>query len=184
MLNLKSKIRWFFLSLLVSLPAFAQDDDQYIREKSILIYNFPKYIQWENDEELDEITIGVYGIDAKFLKELKKTVKSSYADGTMLIIQEFASIAQIKETHVLIIGEQKDEEIRQIFEKRKAWNTLFITENHAQKKYTMINFSKGDKNQATFEVNKTVLADAGLKIASNLLVKDGDVVMMQDLFRE
>ena len=191
MLGILKNITVKFQLLIVALvllniapQAALSQSSEYIHEKCVFIYNFPKYIEWEGEDDMYELSIGVYGVSDEFLQDLLNTIRPGYADGTEIIVEQFFEFSEIHETQILVIDESKNGEVLKLNEKRAGWNTLFITENVKSKKVTMVNFFTGDKGQVRFSANKAALDAANLRLAANLSGKGGDEIMMAELFQE
>ena len=67
-------VKIIFIIFLFSYTSIKQATSQSITDanmKSILIYKFAKFTEWENEESLDTFRIDVYGDEPELLKELK-----------------------------------------------------------------------------------------------------------------
>ena len=66
-------------------------DDQ----KAKIIYEIPRSLIWENDEDINLIYIGVVNGSPQFLRTLRKEAKKAYpGSGTKVMVEEYASVEE------------------------------------------------------------------------------------------
>lgn len=155
----------FVLILLLSKPVFcaqkANEDDI----KTAYIYNFVRYVTWEEEEA--KFTLCVHDKSKLFfpLQRLKgKAVRNSLIE--VLLIH---NTKEARSCHTLILPTMKNSQLQKFiaFAKTHTILTISDTKGYAQKG-VMINFVKS-QNKISFEVNLRQLKNSNLEINANLL---------------
>jgi len=182
MYNKKSiKLILILIALLFTNFAFAQSN----RDKQIAkyLFEFGRYLRWENDDEIEVIKIGVLGESQAFINELKRITKKGYDEVIMFEIIEFKTPADIKETHMLFIPKSFNDQITSITKKIKGYNTALITEEYDVKKEIMINFYKRGDNY-TFEINPEILKTASINVMDEISKLKGTKITTKEIIDE
>ncbi len=132
---------------------------------AVYIYSFIKYVQWPGENE--SFTIGVLG-DTPLLSHLEKMAASKKAGNRPIVIVKFQSVESIKPTNILFVSNTTSEEIDSLLEKSEKNNSLLITEKEGLGMAgSAINFVERNGKLA-FELNKSSIDNAGLKVSSEL----------------
>ena len=148
------------LSLLSSV-AFAQNYQLH----TVYIYSFIRYIQWPDDN--GDFVIGVLG-DSPIIDHLNKMAASKKAGARNIVVRKFNGPADVTATHILFIPNSSSEMLGQIKAKSAANHTLLITEKEGMgMEGSAINFVERNSKLA-FELNRSSVDDAGLKVSSEL----------------
>lgn len=135
--------------------------------KSMMIYNFLKYIQWPTDDTSTNFTIGVIG-DDKIYTALSKWYGNKQRGGKKFAIVKYKSINDISQCHLLYIGESASRNFGTIKEKLQNKSTLTISsKNGMGKAGSCINF-RIINNRLKFELNRSAVQNAKLKVANQL----------------
>ncbi len=177
------------ISILVSVLyisiSFAQTTQKYTvaEVKAAYIYSFAaKYITWENEKNIQEFKIGVFGRDFNVYFELKKLCISRKLKGKPIVVYRFKELKNIEKTQVLYISSESNFEFAQILKKVKGNNTLIITTNCEIEK-SMINFVYNDTKKS-FEVNEKNIFDENLTISPKLAEFAKSKINWQALYKE
>ncbi|MGK7396562.1 MAG: YfiR family protein [Candidatus Cyclobacteriaceae bacterium M3_2C_046] len=134
---------------------------------SVFIYNFTKYIEWPSSYKSGEFVIGVLG-KSTVSDKLKEMAAIKSVGSQPISVKEYSSVEEIGKCHILFIPDNKSNFLENAIAKFTSSPTLLITEKAGMgKKGSGINFVlQGGKWK--FELNKTALEQAQLKVATDL----------------
>jgi len=175
----------FSLLFLTAQVALSQDELHY-QKKAEMIFEIPKYLIWEFDENIENLTIGFYGSpNSKLLKELKRISKRGYPNGTQVSIIPFENVNQISKTHVLYVSYEFNSLVKSIRDLTKNNNTLIITDSYTSKKIAMVNFRPiGSDGLLIFEMNPDNIDNSGIIVNKRLYAIGGMDIDKRDLVEE
>lgn len=168
----RKKISIVFLFTLVTAIVYGQSQPQTEAEelnlKAAFIYNFTRFIEWDDDIFPTDFVIGIVG-NSMIDEPLEEIAQSHKAGNKQIKIKRYNSLDEIEKCNILFISKNLKISLIDILAKKDLKKTLIISEkvNYAQQG-TGINFVIVDK-KLKFEVNKKAIADAGLKVSSQLL---------------
>lgn len=132
---------------------------------TVYIYSFIRYVQWPDDN--GDFVIGVLG-DSPIIEHLEKMAASKKAGARNIVVKKFSGQSEISKTHILFISKSSSDVLPQIKDKSAANHTLLITEKEGMgMQGSAINFVERNSKLA-FELNKSSVDDAGLKVSSEL----------------
>ncbi|MFC1650877.1 YfiR family protein [Candidatus Latescibacterota bacterium] len=137
------------------------------RVKSVFIYNFTRYIQWENENEAEPFIIAVLGESPiiEFLMDM--ALKKKVGDRKIEILL-FKDISEIQASNILFIPHSQSDKVKQILEKTTSTNTLTVSETEGlANKGIIVNFKLIEEN-IKFELNTVAAERAELKVGSPL----------------
>lgn len=187
MSNPKSRNSVFkILSLLVFLFCFVCVYPQQVTDDQIktgYIFNFLKYIQWENEEKIDTFKIAVYGEDYALINTLK-SIERLQAKGKPVRVITFRSIGDIEYSHILLITNDRISFVSDIFTLIKGRNTLLVTDRCEYPRYVMVNFTYNENSKIQFEINSQNMEEARLKTSSKLVLLGGSEIDVRKLYIE
>ncbi len=183
-MKLKTGIN-IFLLLILAINLSANLSAQSAREKQIakLLYELPLYLRWENDDNIEIIKIGVLKGSPQFIAELKRVSKGGYDNIIQIEVINFASVSDIKETHLLYLPMEQNSEYVNVFRKISGYNTALATEEYTVKKEIMINFIK-EESGYSFEINADNLKDANVTFEASIVQLGGTIISTKALFNE
>ena len=145
----------------------AQQETDYAIHANI-IYHFTKYIDWPDDKKTGDFVIGVDG-DSPIYDELKKNLANKMAGDQKIVVKKFSSSAGNFNCHILFIGEDQSSNIKKIVSKTSGTPTLLVSESEGlAQKGSCINFVVVSE-RLKLEINKNIIQEKGLSIASELL---------------
>jgi len=150
------------LSLVVFLFCFIYAYPQQVTDDQIktgYIHNFLKHIQWESEEKIDTFKIAVYGEDYALINTLK-SMEHLQVKGKPVRVITFNSIGDIEFTHILLITNDRNYFVKDIFDLIKGRNTLLVTDRCEYPRYVMVNFTYNDNSIIQFEINSKNMEDA------------------------
>lgn len=135
--------------------------------KAAFIYNFSKYIEWDEKDSQASFIIGIVG-NSGISAPLEKIAKSNTVKGKKISILHFNSVENIQYCNILFISQKLPFPPSLILEKAGK-GTLTVTEEPGYAKLgSAFNFIlKNDKLK--FEANLKAIYAANLKVSSQLL---------------
>lgn len=137
-------------------------------KQGALLYYFSKFIQWPESSAGDVFVIGVYG-DVDVYNSVSKAMEGKLIEGKQVLIKRFSSINQIGDCEVLYLTPNKSSSFYRIEDVLKSKNTLLITQKEGLgARGGHINLTVVD-GRMKFELNKSQISKAGLKVSSTLI---------------
>jgi PAS domain S-box-containing protein len=174
------------LSLTIFLFCFIYVYPQQVTDNQIktgYIYNFLKYIQWENEEKTDTFKVAVYGEDNALINNLK-SMEHLQVKGKLIKVITFKSIGDIVFSHILLITNDRNFFVKDILDLIKGRNTLLVTDRCEYPRYVMVNFTYSDNSNIQFEINSPNMEDARLKTSPKLVLLGGSEIDVRKLYLE
>lgn len=166
----RRKISILFLLALFTTSVIAQPqtEAEELNLKAAFIYNFTRFIEWDDDVFPNDFVIGVLG-NSMIDEPLEEIAQSHKAVNKEIKIRRFTSLDEIEKCNILFISKNVKISLVDILAKTDLKKTLIISEkeNYA-KQGACINFVIINK-KLKFEVNIKAIDNAGLKISSQLL---------------
>ena len=153
------------------------------KQRAKLLYDFPIYLRWENDDEIEVIKIGVLNGSPSFLNTLKEVTKNGYDNIILIDVINFKSVSAITETHLLYIPKEQNSKFQSVKRKILGFNTALVSEDYPSKKDVMINFITRS-GKLTFEINGDNLKDANIKVIPEISRLGGINISTKALFNE
>jgi len=157
----------FLLCCFTSAGVWAQASKQESSLKAVFIYNFTKYIEWDNLGSEDNFIIGVMGpssLDAA----IEAIAKKNLVKNKKIILRHFANPEDISYCHILFIPAGYPLPVKAVKEKVDK-KVLVVSERlGAAKQGAAINFILVN-DKLKFEINTEAVYSAGLKASSQLL---------------
>lgn len=182
----KMRLRIFVLItnilLFNSFKLFSQSvtDDQI---KSGYVYSFLKYFTWQKETDFDTFNVAVYSEDQDFFKVLQSMEKLE-AKGKHIRVVNCHSITELPYCQILIIGNEHNYQIKEIYDQIRGDNILFVTDNCNYKRYVMINFIYNENSKIQFEINSRNLEESNLKSSPKLILLGGNEIDVRNLYIE
>ena len=94
--------------------------------KAMYLYKFAKGVSWPSDAATNaEFTITIVG-DNEMATALKKTMGSRKIGNRSVVILEAATVAQIKKSDVIFLGESKSDQIQKLMDSQKGNHVLIV----------------------------------------------------------
>ncbi|MCQ2252677.1 MAG: YfiR/HmsC family protein [Bacteroidales bacterium] len=169
------------------MDVFAQYGETSNDKKGKLLYNIPKYLLWENDENITAIYIGIINSDPELLKSIRKEAKKPYPGaGTKVIVRDYISVqeaANDSELNLLYIPYSGD--FRKAMEAFKNRPVALVSDNYMDPKSIMINFFDEKSGQISFKYSSANLRNVGISVHENL-TKDlhGEDISKDDIIND
>jgi hypothetical protein len=155
----------FGLTMVVSLNLLAQDRDY--TYKAIFVYNFIKYIEWPAAGQ--QFKIGVLNGTPEVMTAFEKMIEKKSGEGQKIVLENYRSASAVSNCNILFIPDNQSTTLAEVSAKMAGKPTLIVTEADGLiKKGSGINFIVID-GKLRFELNRSTLKSADLKVSSNLL---------------
>ena len=136
---------------------------------SYFLYNFSKYIMWPDNQITDKFVIGVIGNSAinEHLYSMASAKKEIH--GVPIEIQQYNSVSEIGDCHILYVPREKSLEIDKINLLLQSKSVLVVTDKlDIILEGGAINFVE-EEAKMMFEVNQSIAESKGLTISESLI---------------
>lgn len=134
---------------------------------AVFINNFIKHVKWPENQNTGEFKIAVLG-NSPILEHLVKLAEVRKINGRNIVIEEFSSLEQVKNVHMLYIPESHADILDRALVNQVKSSTMIITEKEGLgQKGSNINFIIRNGRLA-FEMNLAAMEKSNLKVASEL----------------
>ena len=166
---LLKKILFLVLLMGAAAPAaFAQNGEQEANLKAAFIYNFTKYIDWENYNHNDVFIIGVIGTDAPIISPLREIAKKYTIKNKRIEIRILQYPSDVSDCDLVFIPKECRFPLTDVLA-YAGKSVLTISEKDGYASMgTDFNFIIVNQ-KLKFEANLKALASSGLKVGSQLL---------------
>ena len=167
----KPKINIRIILILVSMSFLSStnvtNDQSYGLQGKLLFY-FSKFIEWPSDNNNSKFIIGVYG-DVDIYEAISSSMKGRLMGGKPIAVRRYSTISQIESCDVFYLAANKSSNFYRAIGALKGNNTLLVTQKSGLgSKGSHINLTVV-KDRLRFELNKSELDKAGLKVSSALV---------------
>jgi PAS domain S-box-containing protein len=174
----------FSLALLFSIIAsFTNEQITDNQIKAGYISNFIKYLSWENENNIDTFKIGIYGNDVEYITILK-SLETLKAKNKPIQVNIFKTIAEITFSHLMVVTNDKNNDITDIYNLVKKENTLLVSDRCEYQRYITINFIYNQDSKVQFEINSRNLEEAGIVTSPKLILLGGSEIDVRKLYLE
>jgi hypothetical protein len=139
--------------------------------KAAFLFNFARFVEWPKTALATPTTPLVIGIlgENPFHEDLERTIGNKTVDSHPVVIQEFRSVTEATNCHVLFISTVEKKKLPEILQGLKGKNVLTVGEmEDFIESGGMINF-RMEGTKIRFQINKEAAGAAGLKISSKLM---------------
>jgi hypothetical protein len=163
------KLRFVLVLAICSIggsSAVAQRSDAESDLKAAFIYNFTKYIEWDESEP-NEFSIGVIGSSPTYLS-LLEIAKKKTANEKKIVVRHFNKPEEIINCDILFISANSTNQLPAILGKINKGTLTISEEDGAAEQGTAFNFVLVN-DKLKFEANVKAINAAGLKASSQLL---------------
>ena len=158
----------FLLILLIAAfaeKAKAQSGQGEAALKAVFIYNFTKYIDWDNMG--NEFVIGVIG-NSPIENALIEIAKNNTIKNKRIVIRHYARPEDIRTCQILFIAKRSSYTLSSILHETGRGVLTISEEDGYSRQGTAFNFVIRE-DKLKFEANLKAIDDAGLKASSQLL---------------
>lgn len=145
----------------------AQSKGQESNLKAAFIYNFTKYIDWDNGDSQNKFIIGILGQSA-LDGPINEIAKTNFIKNKRIVLKHFSNAEDISYCHILFIPRGNGISLQSVLEKIDKGVLTISEEPGFARQGSAINFVVNN-DKLKFEINLKALNSAGLKAGSQLL---------------
>ena len=154
----------FFVQWIV-LPSYDTKDEYTI--KALFVYNFTKYIEWNEQSLPQQFRIGVYG-ESEISEKLSQIVKGKKLYNRTIELKALKTIDDAAGYQIVYIVKDQGTALQILLDKYSGTEMLLITEEKNMGiKGAGINIIEKDQRMK-FELNESAIKKSGLKVSSQL----------------
>ncbi len=150
--------------------ANAQYGDTPDDQKAKLLYDIPKYLLWEHDENITTMYIGVVNGDPDLFKRLRREARKPYSGaGTRVVVKEYVTVqdaANDPELNLLYIPYKP--EVSMGIEALKNRPVAIVSDNYTDPRQIMIDFVDEKSGVVSFKYSSANLRDVGISVHENI----------------
>jgi len=151
--------------------------------QSVMIHKIIQFTEWPDEKSLPSLNIGVYGGTSSYISTLNSNYEQRKIRNKALSVTHYDPFSNTSNIQVLIIKNKRVSEIKNISQHLNNRNILLISEQSRDKKHLMVNLLTNSKGQLSFEINRSNILLASLKISKDIVLVGGtelDVAKMYD----
>jgi serine phosphatase RsbU (regulator of sigma subunit) len=153
----------FFSVVLFSSSISAQEKKSAPEKQAVFIFNFFKFIEWPNYNELNNFNVGVIGdVDDLVYNELVTKSKTEKAKELPINIIRLNNLNQLDDIQLLYFDKSASLKFDAIYKAIANKHILLVSKDYPYGK-SMINFIMDD-DKLQYELNETKCEEAGLKV--------------------
>ncbi len=164
---LKRILFLLLLCCITQVNVWGQTANQEASLKAVFIYNFTKYIEWDNLNSEDNFIIGIMGSSA-LDATIEAIARKNFVKNKKIILRHFNSPEEIGNCHILFIPRDYPGPVRSVTEKVGKKVLVIGDKVNAARQGAAINFVLVN-DKLKFEINTEAVYSAGLKASSQLL---------------
>ena len=136
--------------------------------KAVYLYNFTRYLQWQEEAQPDAFTIVVFG-ESEIVSPLLEIARKKTIGSMPIVIRQCLEIGQIRRPRILFIAKSAVPRIDQVLEKTRGTDILTVGEAEGlAAQGVAVNFVDRE-GTIKFEMNEKILKDARIQVSSQLL---------------
>jgi signal transduction histidine kinase len=181
-IKLKQVIKLLFVSTLIISSSHAVELTM-ADLQSVMIHKIIQFTEWPDENSLTTLNIGVYGATSGYISTLNQNYQQRKIRNKQLSVQHYDPFSNTSDIQVLIIKNKRVNEIKSIRQHFTNRNILLISEQSRDKKYLMVNLLTNPNGQVSFEINRSNILLADLKITKDIVLVGGtelDVAKLYD----
>ncbi len=139
-------------------------------QKAKLLYEIPKYLLWENDENITTIYIGVVSGDPDLLKRLRREVRRPYPGaGTKVVVKEYMTVGEaVADTALSILYIPHSKELGDDIDRFKNRPVAIVSDNYVDQRLVMIDFVDEKSGVVSFRYSSANLRGVGISTHENI----------------
>lgn len=151
----------------VSMASAGETGREYL-VKAAFLYNFIKFVTWENEKNIDQISICAFG-DAELLKDLK-SIEGKKAHEKIISVVEMESLNKAIKCNVLFISRYESLDYKKLIAEAEKNGILTVSDMDGfAEKGGVIEMFATDDNRIRFRINIKAAEKNRLRISSELL---------------
>ena len=159
----------FCTVILVYNTSYAQKERSNPEKQALFIYNFFKFVEWSNFEELKSFNVGVIGDENNLVfNELTKIAEKEKAKKLDIHIKRLKNLSNLEDVQLLYFDKSASLKFDKIYEAIGNKHILLVSKGYPYGK-SMINFVM-DENRVQYELNEAKCEWAGLRASKVLTI--------------
>ena len=150
--------------------AKAQYGDTPDDQKAKLLYEIPKYLLWENDENITVMYIGVVNGDPDLFKRLRREARKPYPGaGTKVEVKEYVTVQDAaNDPNLNLLYIPYHPEVSKGIEALKNRPVAIVSDNYTDPRQIMIDFVDEKSGVVSFKYSSANLRNAGISVHENI----------------
>ncbi|RUO28918.1 hypothetical protein CWE12_11555 [Aliidiomarina sedimenti] len=153
-------------------PLPTNDDSYSLAEiRAAYLISVMRYVNWPNEEQRSELTIGVLGDENVF--ELLASIPLGEMRDKPIQVQLLTRNSQVAQVDLVYVGPRHSGASELILNQAMRNNVLVITEDRLVRQNMMINISADNAGAISYQINDQRINSAGLEVNSGLLQISG-----------
>ncbi len=151
--------------------------------KSLFVYQFTQYIEWEDEAEHNEFSIGVISNDSIMYNVFEDLFLDEKINRKDVVVIPLSDENNLPHLQLLYVDSNSFVDISRIWEKIENQNTLLVTEKSKDPKYIMLNLTYSPETENVgFEINNPNILSQGFTIDPELLLLGGTEIDVRKLY--
>lgn len=150
--------------------------------KANFILNLAIYTEWEQQDSIEQYTLGVLGGD-EIYEAIKNRSEEIQFKGKDLGVVQFKQVNEIEDVHILYVEKKKNYAIKRVLDLAIDNQILMFSDSCSNAENIMINLLDLDSPGNQFEINKNNLSQANLEVSSVLLYIGGTEEDLRALYK-
>ena len=142
--------------------------------KAIFLYNFTKYVEWDEEPAKKPLPVCILGEDP-FGEALDGVVAGETAHGRRLVVRRIGTVAEALACDVVFLAESEDPQLETVLAALAERAVLTVGESERFIREGGIIRLREDENRIRIVINVDAAKRAGLRISSQLM-KLGELV--------
>lgn len=153
-------------------PLPMNDDSYSLAEiRAAYLISVMRYVNWPNEEQRSELTIGVLGDENVF--ELLASIPLGEVRDKSIQVQLLTRNSQVAQVDLVYVGPRHSGASELILNQAMRANVLVVTEDRLVRQSMMINISADNAGAISYQINDQRINSAGLEVNSGLLQISG-----------
>jgi signal transduction histidine kinase/DNA-binding response OmpR family regulator len=171
--------------LVLALPCRAVADVVTVTDgKVTLLKSIFENTTWPNEDQIEYFVLGLYGKDRDLSRALKIEMADHQVRGKPVIVARFGDLPAARSAHMLVLATSQNSELSDINKSLAGSQTLIVTDDAREERYTMVNFIRPTDNRLSFEVNRGNIVNAGLTLSRDMLLFGGSKLDVTAIYQE
>ena len=159
----------FCFIFLISNSVFSQKEKTSTEKQALFIYNFFKFVEWSNYNELKSFNVGIIGDNKDLVyNELQKIAKNKKAKELPITVKRLKNLSNLDEIQLLYFDKSAFLKFTNIYTAIGHRHILLVSKGYPYGK-SMINFVM-DEDKVQYELNEAKCDLAGLKASKVLTI--------------
>ncbi len=152
--------------------------------KVTLLQSIMDNTTWPEEEEIDRFILGLYGKDRELLRVLKMEMTKFKVREKSVVVTVYKSLSAARAAHILVVAPSVNSKLAEIDRALQQSQTLIVTDGASDKRNVMVNFTHPSETRLSFEINRSNIIYAGLKMSKDMLLFGGSKLDVAAIYEE